>query len=125
MKFDKDLMRDILLATEASNEVPLKWTVLDLPGRTLQETSYHVMLMQEAGFIEARDLTNLKQYEWQPKRLTFKGHEFLDTIRDREVWRRTKEGAEKAGSASIGFIWELAKAYGKHVAKERLGFDPG
>ncbi|MDQ1159533.1 hypothetical protein QE385_003930 [Sphingomonas sp. SORGH_AS 950] len=123
MKFDKDLMRDILLAVEASDEVPLKWTALDLPDKSLQETSYHVMLLHEAGFIEAQNLTNLKTYQWQPKRLTFKGHELLDTIRDDEVWRRTKAGAEKAGGASISFIWELAKAYGKHVAKERLGVD--
>ena len=58
----------------------------------------------------------------QPKRLTYQGHEFLDTIRDGEVWRRTKAGAEKIGGASIGFIWELAKAYGKQLVTERLGF---
>lgn len=121
MKLDKDMVRDILLAVEASELVPLQWTTLDLPGRTLQETSYHVMLLDEAGLIEGQDLTTLSTYEWQPKRLTYQGHEFLDTIRDGEVWRRTKTGAEKAGGAGIGFLWELAKAYGKQVASERLG----
>jgi hypothetical protein len=28
-----------------------------------------------------------------------------------------------AGNAGLGFMWELAKAYGKHVAKERLGIE--
>lgn len=55
------------------------------------------------------------------KRLTWNGHEFLDTIRDAEVWKRTKAGAEKAGNASVSFLWELAKAYGKNLASERLG----
>ena len=55
--------------------------------------------------------------------LTWNGNEFLEAVRDPEVWRRTKEGAQRAGSASVEFIWEMAKAYGKHVIKERLGLD--
>ena len=80
------------------------------------------MLLEEAGFLKGQDLSSLDGLEWQPKRLTYQGHEFLDTIRDGEVWRRTKAGAEKIGGASIGFVWELAKAYGKQLVTERLGF---
>jgi hypothetical protein len=121
MKLDKELVREIMLTVEASDTPPIQWVTLDLPGRTLEETSYHVMLLDEAGFIEGQKLTTYGKFEWQPKRLTYQGHEFLDTIRDGEVWRRTKDGAEKVGGASIGFLWELAKAYGKQVASERLG----
>lgn len=121
MKLDKDLIREILLAVEESDDNPNGWIELNLPGHELAETSYHVMLLDEAGFIEGEDLSTIGNYEWQPRRLTYKGHEFLDTIRDGEVWRRTKEGAEKAGGASLSFIWELGKAYGKQVVGERLG----
>ena len=55
--------------------------------------------------------------------LTWQGHEFLNSIRDPEVWSKTKEGAKKVGNFSIQFIGEIAKAYAKHVAKERLGID--
>ena len=34
-------------------------------------------------------------------RLTFNGHEFLDTVRDGEIWKLAKEGATKAGVASV------------------------
>lgn len=121
MRLDKDLVREILLAVEADAGVAQGWITLDLPGRDADEVSYHVMLLDEAGFIDNQDLRTVESFEWQPKRLTYKGHEFLDVIRDGEVWRLTKAGAEKAGGASIGFVWEIAKAYGKQVLGERLG----
>ena len=123
MKLDKDLVREILLAVEASNEDPLGWTVLNLEGRDAKEVSYHVMLLHEAGLIVGQDLSTSDGLEWLPKRLTYKGHEFLDTVRDGEVWRRTKAGAEKAGVAGLGVLLELGKAYGKEVLKEKLGIE--
>lgn len=123
MKLDKDLVREILLAVEASNEDPLGWTVLNLEGREAKEVSYHVMLLHEAGLIVGQDLSTCDGLEWLPKRLTYKGHEFLDTVRDGEVWRRTKAGAEKAGVAGLGVLLELGKAYGKEVLKEKLGIE--
>ena len=123
MKLDKDLVREILLAVEASEEDPLGWIQVDLEGREALEISYHVMLLHEAGLIVGQDLSTYDGLEWLPKRLTYKGHEFLDTVRDGEVWRRTKAGAEKAGVAGLGVLLELGKAYGKEVLKEKLGIE--
>lgn len=123
MKLDKDLVREILLAVEASKEDPLEWIQIDLEGREALEISYHVMLLHEAGLIVGQDLSTDDGLEWLPKRLTYKGHEFLDTVRDGEVWRRTKAGAEKAGVAGLGVLLELGKAYGKEVLKEKLGIE--
>ncbi|MBA6129916.1 DUF2513 domain-containing protein [Pseudomonas juntendi] len=123
MKLDKDLVREILLAVEASKEDPSGWTQLNLEGREALDVSYHVMLLHEAGFIVGDDLTTDDGLEWLPKRLTYKGHEFLDTVRDGEVWRRTKEGAEKAGTAGLGLLVELAKVYSKVIIKEKLGIE--
>lgn len=120
MKRDMDLVREILLAVEAS-ESPDGWITLELPERAPAELSYHVMLLHEAGMLIGMDLSTLDGTEWQPERLTYQGHEFLDTIRDSEVWKRTKAGAEQAGVASVAFVWDLAKAYGKQVIGERLG----
>ena len=58
---------------------------------------------------------------WYVDRLTYAGHEFLDAVRDGEVWRRTKEGAAKAGGAGLKLMLQLGVAYGKQVAAERLG----
>jgi hypothetical protein len=125
MKLDKDLVREILLAVEDSDHSPEESITLSLKSRTPQEVSYHVMLLHEAGLIVGRDASVLADVfpVWQPKRLTYRGHEFLDTVRDNEVWRRTKAGAEKAGVASLGLLLELGKAYGKEVLKEKLGIE--
>ena len=121
MKLDKDLVREILLAIEASDQTPDSWIDLAIDSHSEDEVSYHVMLLHEAGLIVAQDLCSMSDFDWRPKRLTIRGHEFLDTVRDGEVWRRTKVGAEKAGVASIGFLLELGNAYGKQVLNERLG----
>ena len=42
--------------------------------------------------------------------LTWQGHEFLDTVRDPEIWRKTKERAGSVASVGVSFIWEIAKA---------------
>lgn len=125
MKLDKDLVREILLAIEASDHSPEESITLSLENRTPQEVSYHVMLLNEAGFLIGQDASFMEDIfpVWQAKRLTYRGHEFLDTVRDGEVWRRTKAGAEKAGVAGIGVLLELGKAYGKEVLKEKLGIE--
>ena len=123
IKLEKDLVREILLAVEASNEDPLGWTELNLEGRETLDVSYHVMLLHEAGLIVGEDLSTDDGLEWLPKRLTYTGHEFLDTVRDAEVWTLTKTGIEKVGSASLSLMLELGKAYGKQVLKERLGIE--
>ena len=123
MKLDKDLVREILLAIEANSEDPVGCITLNLEDRDALEVSYHVMLLHEAGLILGTDSSSDEGLEWFPKRLTYKGHEFLETVRDGEVWRRTKEGAEKAGVAGLGFLLEMGKVYSKVIIKEKLGIE--
>ncbi|WP_460128255.1 DUF2513 domain-containing protein [Pseudomonas sp. S3_A09] len=122
MKLDKEIVREILLAVEANDDAQ-SWMTLKIEGRSDKELSYHVMLLDEAGLLSGISLGGIGHFEWQPKRLTYRGHEFLDAVRDGEVWRRTKEGAEKVGGAGLGMLVELGKAYGKQILKERLGIE--
>jgi hypothetical protein len=43
-------------------------------------------------------------------RLTFHGHEFLDTIREPEIWHTTKESAKKVGGAGVQMLFEIGRA---------------
>nr|WP_234936981.1 DUF2513 domain-containing protein [Pseudomonas savastanoi] len=74
---------------------------MEIDDRPSEEVSYHVRLLDEACLLAALNTGGMDRFLWQPQRLTYKGHEFLDTIRDGEVWRRTKAGAEKAGVAGL------------------------
>ena len=112
MKLDKDLVREILLQVEASPE-PMGWVEVSVADHSQEEIAYHVQILDEAGFVEAIDLTTTDGYDWRPKRLTYEGHEFLDTIRDPAAWRYTKETAKSAGVASLKALFEIGKAYTK------------
>ena len=122
MNRDMDLIREILLAIEQSGEDP-GWLELDLPGRTKKDVSYQVMLLDQAGLIKALDLSTKGEtgFEWQPKSLTWQGHEFLDAARDETIWRKAKSRmAETTGGLGL----DVFRALLEHYAKQALGLDP-
>nr|WP_242530966.1 DUF2513 domain-containing protein [Roseococcus thiosulfatophilus] len=121
-----DFVRDILIAIEQDSrfDATSRWQIDDpteigLAGRTPEEFAYHLTLLIEAGLIVGEP----RMHGPVIGRLTWQGHEFVSDVRDPAIWRRTKQGANAAGNAGIQFMWELAKAYGKQVARERLGID--
>lgn len=81
---------------------------------------YHLELLQDAGFVEFQQLNS---GVWRVVRMTWSGHEFLDAVRDSEVWRRVKLGAAKIGGAGFSVVSDLAKAYGKQILADRLGIE--
>lgn len=107
MQRDMDLAREILLAVEKS-EGMAGWIDLDLQGRSKDEVTYHVMLLEEAGLIEAHDLTVHGDVDWRPTRLTWHGHEFLDAAREESRWAKAKSiMKEKAGGLSFEVMKEV------------------
>ncbi len=125
MTRDKDLIREILLAIEADESDPRHPVDLKIPGRTAREIAYHVHLLAEAGFIQAIDFGSSDGYDWQSQRLTYNGHEFLDTVRDPEMWREIKDAAKKIGASSVQLLWELGKGLVKLKAQQHLGISLG
>ena len=55
--------------------------------------------------------------------LTWDGHDFLDSVRDEEIWRRTKEGAKAAGGFTFDIIKDLAKGLIKTQIKKHTDVD--
>lgn len=128
MKRDMDLIRKLLIQVEGGQR---SFQTLDKetaeilgadPGEALskEETAnlaHHLDLLQDAGFVE---FTRASGGIWIVTRMTWKGHEFIDSVRDGEVWKWVKQGGAKIGNASVALMWELAKAYGKKLAAEQL-----
>ena len=114
MKRDQELIRSLLFKYEDAAE----W-LLDAPGvvqdpdEEEEREAYHVELMVDAGL-----LTYVSEYTM---RLTSKGHDYLDAIRDDGIWKKTKEGAAAVGGATLGIMVEIAVAYEKQAAAEKLG----
>lgn len=120
MKRDLDLIRRILLAAEEAPDFTLSCSDLasdDQPSATIAR---HVQLLQEAGYLEANllDLEGQGVLDGTIDRLTWTGHEFLESARDNSVWQRAKRTvAEKVGGTPVEVIKALLISY----ASARLG----
>ena len=94
---------------------------LEFTDQPEAEVRYQLVLLVEAGFLNGQiTLPNSNLPIFGPiavARLTWQGHEFLDDIRDPQIWSKTKERAKAVASVGIGFLWEIAKA----EIKKKLG----
>ena len=89
----------------------------ELPPMPDDETTRgHMQMLISGGFVEVSNKHTL----W----MSWAGHEFLDKVRDPEIWRQTKAGAAKVGSWSVKFLGELATGFIKAKAME-LGLPLG
>jgi hypothetical protein len=131
MKRDLGLIRELLLNLEALEKTTFDIVTVGssepeiaVEGYGTDQVDYHMGLLYEAGLITSgQDIDAMSDGTWIFRRLTWAGHDFLDTVRDPEVWKRTKSGASKLGGLAFGAFKDMATAYAKHVAKERLGLD--
>ncbi len=121
MKRDMDLIRKVLISLEEREDAGAG--PLQIDGYDEPLISYHVMLLAEAGLIEATDMSGSNSIEWMPERLTWSGHEFLDLARSDKTW-----AVAKSRMASIGgFALDVMKALLIEIAKQQakgLGFLP-
>jgi hypothetical protein len=123
MKCDMDLIRDLLLHVESD---PLfdgrRWVSPDTPAdfdpsgnHSMEEINYHLDLLIEAGFLKGKPGASF--HAPLINRLTWDGHEFLNDIRDQDIWSKTKKRLEGLQSVALGIVAEVAKA----EIKKRLG----
>ncbi|RYY90112.1 MAG: DUF2513 domain-containing protein [Chitinophagaceae bacterium] len=124
MKRDMDLVREILLDAESLEHGYVNG-VLKIDGYTEDQIGHHVYLMEQAGLVEAADASSMDSdspiallisIKWQ-------GHDFLDSVRDPEIWKQTKDIAERAGGYSIALLGDLAKGLIKTQIKRITGVD--
>jgi len=109
MKRDMNIIRDLLLWMEQQDEGFFIYQMLP-PMPDAQSTMEHVQMMISGGFI---DQTSQKAF-----RISWAGHEFLDKVRDEEIWQKTKEGANKIGAWSVKLLGELATGFVRQKAIE-------
>ena len=121
MKRDLDLQREILLAIEdhdgRSGGPLVDISSLHEDKRLLRENA---QLLHEAGFLEG--YTSLST-GFKPNRLTHAGHDYLDTIRDDDIWDKSKKAFEAAGIWSLDLLADLTKGFVKTKIAKHTGVD--
>ena len=108
MKRDPELIRDLMLAMESEESAELL-KVPRLVGHEPHQVQHHFRLLVEAGLATAGYISPNDRC-WIAVRLTWRGHEYLDQIRDPEVWRFTKAAMRKTGIWSLETMGAIAKS---------------
>lgn len=133
MKRDMDTVRNLLLRIEAlpspdpGYPTPLFYHfntrdgLLRVGDEDPADLYYHMQLLADGGYLDIVLTPVQFAGSINFRGLTWKGHDFLDSVRDEEIWRRTKQGALAAGGFTFELIAELAKGYVKEQIKQRTG----
>jgi len=122
MKRNWDTIRKILLTVESIPDVSTQLTNSDISDKTgidIQEASYHCKLMIDAGLIDGscRDYIGGAGTSCLINRLTWDGHEFLDKIRNENVWNSMKTTLRKNG---IDMSFDLAKTLATNIISKLI-----
>ncbi len=105
MRRNLDLIRWILIEVEANSD-PNEYVTPHVEGYSEVEVCHHIALMAEAGLISAIDRSAIGVYFWSAGQLTFKGHEFLESVRDEALWSEVKN---QVNEACGGMIFEVIR----------------
>ena len=121
LKRDLDLAREILKEIEDHAYDPNGSFEVKIAGRSSEEISYHVMLLNEAGYIEASSLPTTDETIWKARRLTWEGHEFLEAAKDNTRWSRAKTMMKEKG---VAMTFEVMKQLLTEMMKGTIGLGP-
>ena len=123
MKRDMDLVRDLLLQIQEFDQGYGGDIEIEAGDHEPQVVAEHLRLLLEARLIEG-DAVLDDEYAFDhilPTRLTWSEHDFLETVRDPEIWKKTKEGALPARGFTLDLLQDLAKGFIKKQIEERTG----
>ena len=118
MKRDMNIIRLLLLQQESGESPP------ELEKYDTQLVVYNSALMIEAGLIKGVIIEDVNGHPTASSiiRMTWEGHDFLDSTRDPSVWEKAKSSVLKPGvSWSFSILTEVLKA----EAKRQLGLVTG
>lgn len=129
MKIDHDYLKGLLEAFEASNKP--QTDIKDLEGHGFDYHKdifvFHMRLLEDRGLIARSDGepgfgtvgTLDGQCHWVviPLRLTASGHDFIEALRNKEVWSALKSGFK---DVSIGTLVTVSKELLNRALKKKL-----
>ena len=120
-----DLIRELLFGLEkiSSSRVAKIVTTrspdIAVDGFMADQIDYHLRLISDAGFVDTGPARALEGISFRS--LTWKGHDFIDSVRDPEIWSRTKKGAEAAKGFTFDLLADIAKGLIRKQIEEYTG----
>ena len=123
MKRDMDLAREILLFAEENcpGGGEARVSVDDFENTDPERDLYaHIKMLERQQFLQ--NVQQASGYIFLAD-LLWHGHNFLDSVRDPEIWKKTKEVAHKAGGFTFDILGDIAKGLIKTQVKKYTGVE--
>ncbi|MGI6260162.1 MAG: DUF2513 domain-containing protein [Anaerolineaceae bacterium] len=119
MKRDLDLIKLILLEYEKLPPPPHDIDEIEVSNYSEDEIIYHQKLLLDDDYIIGEHFIDIVgEQSFYPERLTNKGHDFLEKIKNDTAWNKTKATIlEKGGGFALDIVNSLITA----VIKAQLG----
>lgn len=126
MKLNKDCIRDLLLYLEENLTINNSIAVnnIKINNYTSDELLYTADKLYEAKFLNCyRRVYDAQDLLITVDSITYEGHQFLDNIRDDNVWENTKNVLSKFKSTSISFIADVSSQIIANIISKQLGLN--
>lgn len=129
MRLNQDAVRDVLLFVESNLEFDNFFRLkdfyeADVLAKYDEDTiKYTLLKLSETNYLHSNPIiSNNNLRDFSTGMLTWEGHEFLDTIRDTQVWSKTKIVSNKLESVSIGMLSKIGTGVINHMIDKTMGF---
>jgi hypothetical protein len=110
-----DLVRLLLMRSEGDKDAATASKRF-----TVEERAYHVQLLIDVGLVEGVVMKGPQGALTgaMVSRLTWAGHDFLQSVRDDTVWKKAKKQVLKPGAS---WTFDILKEWAKYELKKKLG----
>ena len=118
MERNMDLCRLILFKIETEYRSAALYN-LNIDGFDFETVAYHCKILADAGLIDSYEPTygDDSIYAFSVGSLTWKGHDFLDKIRENTMWNRTKDSIKEN---ALPMTLEVIKSVATSFINDRL-----
>jgi hypothetical protein len=129
MKIDQDYLKKLLEAFEDSPEPTTDIKELSQAGLHYDDPKFvfHMAILDDKGLIQQADgdagfgmfrgADGHASWSVLPLRLTARGHDFIEALRNKEVWATIKKDFKEAG---IDTLWKVSKELLEGYTKKKL-----
>jgi hypothetical protein len=122
MRFDPEMMRDILQFVENLPAGEVLNGSLNFEGRPQAETNEHIQLLLDDDFLNGTSVRDRKGFPsvFLIRGLTMKGHQFMANARNDTIWKKVLSQAKEKGQ-SVGVT--ILNALLEQAAKKYAGLE--
>ena len=124
MKRNWDTIRELLTKVEECTLPTDMVRLSNFPQERAAEISYHMALLIEVGLVKGQLMQTIgpEVKDFIAQRLTWQGHEFLDSIRSDTVWEKTKKVfLDRGVEMTFDLVKTIAREAAAAILKGALG----